>query len=200
MIPKMISDQAFAKLDSQLAPWSNRLQSDLGIAADAAPCLATTIAREVAALEPQKRLALRESQPVRLADRLDELKAFQGFMDLASAAGNSPTISRAQVIVQNYVCFVYLGESCFRELRKALPPGAGKSCCVYLTDNPVRAFRNAIAHANWRYRSDFTAIEFWARKGASLDEPMAKWEVSQSDLNFWQALARCTAYAAYVSI
>ncbi len=121
-------------------------------------------------------------------------------MDFASASGGLPAIARAQVIVQNYVCFVYLGESCFRDLRKALPPGVGRACCAYLTDNPVRAFRNAVAHANWRYRSDFAAIEFWARKGASLDEPIVKWEVSQGDLNFWQALARCTAYAAYISI
>ncbi len=83
-------------------------------------------AREVAAIDPQVRLSIREAQRIHLADRLDELKAFQGFMDFASTAVNSPAISRAQVIVQNYVCFVYLGESCFRDLRKALPPAPGE--------------------------------------------------------------------------
>jgi hypothetical protein len=193
------STSDFRVLDRQLACWANRLVNELGIEASAAAELGSSIAREVAALDQQVRLRLRESQPVRIADRLAELIAFQGFMDSVHATAAPPTVVRAQVIVQNYVCFVYLGESCFRELRK-LPLGTTKRCCAFLTDNPVRAFRNAIAHANWRYTPDFSGLEFWARKGASLEEPPVRWDVSQEDLNFWQAVARCTAYAAYSSL
>jgi hypothetical protein len=103
--------------------------------------------------------------------------------------------------VQNYVCFVYLNEACFRVLQKALATGSvTKRCCKFLTDNPVRAFRNAVAHANWTYREDFGGLVFWARKGAGSDEEMARFEVTQDELQFWQALSRCVAYAAYTSL
>ena len=68
------------------------------------------------------------------------------------------------------------------------------------SDNPVRAFRNAIAHANWKYLSDYSGLEYWARKSSDPSEPLSRFEVSQSDLSFWQALARCTAYANFLSL
>jgi hypothetical protein len=191
----------FAALDHQLAQWSARLISEVRLSEPVAGALGSTIAREVAALDSQLRLRLRETHHVPLSDRLDELVAFQAFMDSVHGIGAPPPIIRAQVIIQNYVCFVYLGESCFRELRKVLPSSsAAFKCCVFLTSNPVRAFRNALAHGNWRYVPDFSGIEFWARKGATLDEPLARWEVPQEDLTFWQAVARCTAYAAFLSL
>jgi hypothetical protein len=67
-------------------------------------------------------------------------------------------------------------------------------------DNPIRAFRNAIAHGNWKYLSDFSGIEFWSQKGSDINEPYVKFEVLQEDLNFWQALARCTAYSSYLAL
>jgi len=35
----------------------------------------------------------------------------------------------------------------------------------YLTDDPVRAFRSVVAHGNWQYAPDFSALAYWARKG-----------------------------------
>lgn len=69
-----------------------------------------------------------------------------------------------------------------------------------LTDNPVRALRNAIAHSNWRYLPDFSGLEFWAKKGAEVDEPPSRFQVTQHELGFWQTLARCVAYASYLSL
>jgi len=66
-----------------------------------------------------------------------------------------------------------------------------------LTDNPVRAFRNSISHANWKYADDFKGIEYWAKKGSNPDEPMIKWYAKDKDIEFWQMLARCVAYAAF---
>jgi hypothetical protein len=132
---------------------------------------------------------------------MEELIAFQGFMDHVRELGDSPVVVRAQVVYQNYICFVYLGESCFNVLKKELPSSStAKKCCKFLTDNPVRAFRNAVAHANWRYLPDFSGLEFWAQKGAEPNEPMVHFEVSQNDLGFWQAVARATAYAAFLSL
>ena len=118
-------------------------------------------------------------------------------MDIAHNLPRNPCITRAQVIVQNYVCFVYLGEACFKNLKKYLEPGSvAKKCCNFLVNNPVRAFRNAIAHSNWKYNDDFSGIIFYARKGHQAAEPMTEWKLSDKDLAFWQSLARCTAYTA----
>ena len=110
-------------------------------------------------------------------------------------------MTRAQVITQNYVCFVYLGEACFKVLRKVSAPNSvTRRCCSFLTDNPVRAFRNAIAHSNWSYRSDFRGLVFWARRGSDANDCLSEFEVGQADLNFWQTLSRGVAYAAYTSL
>ena len=116
-------------------------------------------------------------------------------MDECRGESIGPARTRAQVVYQCYVCFIYLGDAWFKVLRKQMPDGsATKRCCKFLTDNPVRAFRNAIAHGNWDYLKDFTGLEFWARKGDIGEEPLSRFEVSRDDLAFWQALARCVAY------
>src|SRR5262249_11910426 len=105
------------------------------------------------------------------------------------------------VLSQNYICFVYLPEACFRVLSKVCPNGsATKKCAQFLSNNPVRAFRNAIAHANWMYRADFGGLIYWARNGSDQNEPLEKFEVAQNDLAFWQALSRCVAYSAYSNL
>ncbi len=141
---------------------------------------------------------IRQKDLVGIPTRLEELNAFQAFMDQVSGNQLNPAFVRAQVITQNYVCFVYLGESCFKVLQKHTPSGSTtRKCCRFLTDNPVRAFRNAIAHANWRYNEDFTGLNFWARKGSDTNEPVVSFQVSQLELGFWQALARCVSYVAF---
>ncbi len=181
--------------------WATRLRDDLGISIAASNSLATSISGDVAALPPDVQGRILPSSTVPLRRRLDEVTAFQAFMDEIRANGSSPATTRAQVIVQNYVCFVYLGESCFRVLRKNSPTGSTLNlCCRFLTDNPVRAFRNAIAHGNWDYNSDFDGLVFWARKGENPNENLSEFNVSQNELEFWQSLARCTAYAAYMTL
>ncbi len=182
--------------------WSTRLRDDLKIGPPESNRLATTIAAEVAALPNKVKIRVRKSSPIPPDIRMEELIAFQAYMDIVHRIGQPhPSVIRAQVLYQNYVCFVYLKEACFNILRKALPPGSsGGKCYEFLTGNPVRAFRNARAHANWRYLADFSGLEYWARRGADPTETLVRFEVSQGDLSFWQAIARCTAYAAYLSL
>jgi hypothetical protein len=189
-------------LDRQMQQWSTRLRDDLRIGPPESNQLATTIAKEVAALSDDAKLRIREASQIPLQIRIEELEAFQGWMDRVHTTSEpSPVAVRAQVVYQNYICFVYLGESCFNVLKRELPPGStAKKCCRFLTDNPVRAFRNAVAHANWRYLPDFSGLEYWARKGAEPTEPMVRFEVLQHDLSFWQALARCTAYSSFLTL
>ena len=187
----------WSKLDSQLARWSDRLISELQVPAHAANKLATTVAAEIRFLPTEAKVELRHSSPVALNDRLEELVGFQGFMDATRSVQNSPYLVRTQVITQNYICFLYLPESCFRILRKAMPPeSTTRACAKFLSDNPVRAFRNALAHANWCYGPGFNSIVFWARKGVGADEPLEKFEVTQEELMSWQSLSRCVGYAA----
>jgi hypothetical protein len=191
----------FSILDQQLGSFSTKLTSDVGLGADEVGRLASAVAAEVRSLDRASQADIRAASPVPVSDRLQELVAFQSWMDFASTVHGHPGVTRAQVIVQNYVCFVYLGEATFRALRKATPSGSvTRRCSQFLTDNPVRAFRNALAHSNWTYRDDFRGLIFWARKGNNPDEEMSRFEVEQRDLDFWQSLARAVAYAAYSSL
>ena len=186
-------------LDRQMQQWSTRLRDDLRIGPPESNQLATTIAKEVAALSDNAKLRIGEASRIPLKIRIEELVAFQGWMDFIRAMSEPhPVVVRAQVVYQNYICFVYLEESCFNVMKRELPPGStAKKCCRFLTDNPVRAFRNAVAHANWRYLPDFSGLEYWARKGAEPTEPMARFVVSQQDLSFWQALRAARHTAAF---
>jgi hypothetical protein len=192
---------SYERLDRQLKAFSDRLIEAVGLNEQEGGKVATLVAAEVRFLEPGARAEVHAAGPVTLKDRLDELQAFQAWMDVASTVRGSPAVTRAQVVVQNYVCFVYLNEACFRALRKVSKSGSvTRRCCAYLTDNSVRAFRNAIAHANWTYAPGFRGLVYWAKKGSDPEEALSRFEVSQGDLDFWQALSRGVAYAAYTSI
>ncbi len=188
-------------LDTQMQFFSDRLITEVKLAPDIAAKLATTIASNVRFLSVEQKTEIKAASPVPLTDRLDELKAFQGWMDQAHTIRNNPYVTRAQVLSQSYICFVYLPESCFRILAKICPnDSAAKKCSQFLSNNPVRAFRNAVAHANWTYRYDFKALVYWARKGSDRDESLERFEVEHDELSFWQALSRCVAYTAYSNL
>jgi hypothetical protein len=188
-------------MDKQMQKWSTRLRVDLKIMPHESNRLASTITNEVVALSAKAKQRVRDASLIPLAARIEELRAFQGWMDFVGQSSLHPVLVRAQVITEIYICFVYLGEACFNILRKELPTGsATKKCCTFLTDNPVRAFRNSVAHSNWQYLSDFSGLEFWAKKGADHTEEPSRFVVLQEDFSFWQALARCTAYASYLSL
>ncbi|MFP3366455.1 hypothetical protein R0J93_22705, partial [Pseudoalteromonas sp. SIMBA_148] len=91
--------------------------------------------------------------------------------------------------------FVYLKDSLFETLKKNAEHGSTlKKCTNFLLNDNVRAFRNAIAHGNWKYSKEFSGLEFWAHKGSKTDKQMTKFKVSQDEMDFWQALARCIGY------
>ena len=189
-------------LDKQMQQFSSFFINEVKIPKDKTHKIASIIADEIIKIPDQAKKEIVDSisNPIPIQDRLNELTAFQGWMDIAHDS-RSPYIRRAQVIVQNYVCFVYLGEACFKTLKQYLEPGSvAKKCCNFLMNNPVRAFRNAIAHSNWKYNDDFSGIIFYARKGHQASEPMAEWQVGKKSLVFWQALSRCTAYTAFLCL
>jgi hypothetical protein len=191
----------WTQLDEQMAAWSTRLVSDVKVSDADSRKLAAIIASEVRFLPSAEKKAILDASPVRLGDRLQELQAFQGWMDIIPTFAPSPFVVRAQVITQNYISFVYLPEACFRILSKLSPSDScTRKCTRFLSNGRVRRFRNAIAHANWSYRDDFNAIVYWARKSADPQDNLERFEVAQEELSFWQSLSRCVAYAAFSNL
>ena len=188
----------WTRLDEQMAAWSARLVREVKISEGDSRQLGTKIASDVRFLPRAVKDEILTASPVALRDRLDELHAFQGWIDhLTRDANRSPFVVRAQVLTQNYMCFVYLPEFFFGVLSKKAASGSvARRCAKFLTDDRIRYFRNAVAHANWSYREDFGALAYWSRKGCSRDDPLFKFEVTNEELEFWQALSRCVAYAA----
>lgn len=188
-------------IDLQMSQWESQLKSEVKLSSKDTSILATTIAADIRFLSLEDKNEIIKATPILIENRLDELKAFQKFMEETIYIRSNPALTRAQVIVQNYICFVYLPESCFKVLAKVAPSGSvTRKCAKFLTKNPIRAFRNAIAHANWSYRDDFLAIIYWARKGNNLDEQLEQFEVDQVRLAFWQGLSRCVAYVTYSNL
>jgi hypothetical protein len=150
-------------------------------------------------LPTEAKTEIRAASPVPLSARLEELVAFQAWSDFATSVKRNPAITRASVVVQNYICFVYLKDACFEVVAKRAAAGSvAARSAEYLSRSAVRDFRNAFSHANWRYNASFTGLECWVLEDArNRSGAMRHFEVSQSDLNFWQTLSRGVAYATY---
>jgi hypothetical protein len=186
-------------LDKQLAAFKTQLEEQIGLTAEESTKVSTLVAADVRFLPPTVKAEIVAASPVPLGLRLDELVAFQKWSELASSIKGNPAVTRAQVIVQNYICFVYLKDACFEVLARRAPNGSvAARCAGFLSRGAVRDFRNAFAHANWCYNANFTGLQCWVLQDVRRkDGPIRHFEVFQQDLNFWQALSRSVAYATY---
>jgi hypothetical protein len=186
-------------LDTQMKHWSSRLVTDVKLLPKVVSCLATTIAADILSLPIEDEM--RQATPVPLERRREEIAAFDSFAKLTQKTQAPPPIQHGVFITANYLCFIYLPESCFRIVAKAAPAGSSaKKCAKFLSDNPIRAFRNSLAHGNWIFKDDYSGIVYWARKGADKNEPIVRYEVDQESLYFWQQLALCVAYVIFSDI
>ena len=187
--------------DNQLYQFKNKLIEEVKILEQNVDRVASMISEEIKGKKSILISKIQEATPVKIKTRLEELSSFQKMMDTLNNEVPRPAIVRSQVITQNYICFVYLKDTLFEVLKQNAENGSTlKKCTKYLLDNPIRAFRNSIAHGNWKYKEDFSGLEFWARKGSGTDEPMTKFIVSQDELNFWQTLSRSVAYTSYLTL
>lgn len=186
-------------LDHQLAVFRDRLCSDVGLTEDEAGKVATMVAADIRFLPVEAKTEIKSASPVPLSVRFEELVAFQSWSDFATSIKSNPAITRASVVVQNYICFVYLKDACFEVVaRQAAAGSVAARTSAYLSRGSVRDFRNAFSHANWRYNKSFSGLECWVLEDSrNRSSPMRHFEVSQGDLNFWQTLSRGIAYAIY---
>ncbi len=194
--------QNLQKLNRQLAVHRNRLLSDIGLTTDEASKVATLVAHEIHGLSADAKAKIKEASPVSISARIDELITFQAWMDLAHSLPQHPITVRTQVLVQNYICFVYLKDACFEVIsEQAAPKSVAARCAKHLCRGAVRDFRNAFSHANWQYNSTYTGLECWVRRNATDQLGRLKhFNVSQGDLTFWQTLSRAVAYAAFLQL
>ena len=187
-----MSDRLLTVLDEKLSSFSTRLRDDLGITPPDSNALASAIRSELYAADIASLPTLASDSPLALRDRFHELHRLLSWMDQSHGSQDQ----YGQFVALNYFCFVYLGQACFTVLRKELPSQSiSRKCCTFLTDNPVRAFRNALAHGNWRFLLDGSAVDFWARKGSDPAEPVTRFRFTWEDLHFSQYLAIATAHA-----
>jgi len=141
-------------LDRQLAAFRNRLCDEVGLKPEDASKVATLVAADIRFLPIEAKDEIRAASPVPLNSRFEELVAFQAWSDFSTSVKNNPAIARASVVVQNYICFVYLKDACFEVVAKRAISGSVAACCsAFLSQGAVRDFRNAFSHANWQYSS-----------------------------------------------
>lgn len=188
------------QLDEQLAQFELRLIDEVGVGKDNVYRVCSTVASEMEQVHTDAIRQIENQSPVKLKHRYNELVGFQRMMD---CIGGLTTVDagliRAQVIAQNYICFVYLKDGFFRSIQQVIPNHAVcYRCCHFLTSARIRQFRNSIAHGNWNYSQNYSSLEYWDYKEGRKENGYEKFEVYQDELNFWQTLSRGIAYSSII--
>ena len=139
-------------LNEQLAKWEKHFQNEVKIKKEDIPILATVFSNEIKNLSEDIRQEIRDATPVDIHLRYEELRAFQSYMDITHSRTLHPSEVRAQIINTNYICFVYLNESCFRIIKQHLTAGSTtKKCCNYLVLvlTQARSYQNCTSIASF---------------------------------------------------
>ncbi len=161
--------------------------------------LAATIHSEIAELDEAITNQLRVSVLIPPERYVEELTAFQTWMDIAQANASNPVIVRAQVMTQLYVAFVWLRDSLMKPTAEVVSQHSTFTTVErFLASGRRRTLRNAIAHGRWCYLPDFTGLEWWAEP--SWGQTHERVEISQIDLDAWQLLSRGTAIPVLLAL
>lgn len=95
-------------LDKQLHQFKDRLVVDVGVEERHLTTICTTIYEELSQLTDEQLDKIEFASPVKLETRIEELMAFNMMMDRVNKQLKKfPEIVRTQVIVQNYIAFVW---------------------------------------------------------------------------------------------
>lgn len=187
-----------ANLDRQLH--TVRDAQDAPDLADAAwERLATAVYREVVNLGDEATNQLRIAMFIPPERYVEELLAFQTWMDIARANAADPAIVRAQVMTELYVAFVWLRDSLMNPIAERLGDDTTFGVLSrFLNGGRRRLLRNAVAHGRWCYLPDFSGLECWAEP--SRGQKHERFEIHQVDIDAWQLLSRGTAIAALLAL
>jgi len=161
--------------------------------------LASSIHREIASLDEATTNQLRQALLVPPERFVEEMSAFQAWMDIAHANSGNPIIVRAQVMTELYVAFVWLRDSVLGPAREAVGDRAVLGAVEhFLRTGDRRMLRNEVAHGRWCYLPDFGGLECWAEPQRG--RPHERFEVNSADLARWQLLSRGTAIAVLLAL
>lgn len=162
-------------------------------------CLATTIHEEIAGLEETVTNQLQLSVLIPPDRYVEEITAFQAWMDIAYANAGNPAIVRAQVMTELYVAFVWLRDSLMKPIAAAASDQSAFAVVErFISSGLRRTLRNAVAHGRWCYLPDFSGLECWAEP--TQGQPHERFEISQTDLDAWQLLSPGAAIAALLAL
>src|SRR3970040_85831 len=93
-------------IDNQMKAYRTKLMDDLGLDSIASNNLATAISLEIDNLSQSQMEEVKNTfTPIPIELVFEEINAFQQWMDLSTKI-KGPLVTRAQVIVQNYICFL----------------------------------------------------------------------------------------------
>lgn len=159
--------------------------------------IATYIDEELSKLDKSDIYKIKEFSPVDLNERIQELGRFDELVH--KVLNNKDKISGNEmtcfITYRSYMLFVYIKDNCFEKTKAITHNGTiTKKICTYLTENPVRAYRNAIAHGNFFYSPKDQEIIYYNRNPAN---QITEYKLKMKEWNFWQELARGTAYTIY---
>lgn len=189
---------SLAHLDTQLVE-ARRATETPELSDHVWQCLATTIREEIASLDETVTSRLRLSVLIPPERYVEELTAFQAWMDIAHANAGNPVIVRAQVMTELYVAFVWLRDSLMKPTATAVSDQSAFATVErFLSSGRRRTLRNAIAHGHWCYLPDFSGLEFWAEP--TRGQPHERFEISHTDLGAWQLLSRGAAIAVLLAL
>ncbi len=160
--------------------------------------LATTVHSEFLGLSEVSVNQLRLEVPVPPERYVEELQAFQAWMDVAHSNRSNPVVVRAQVMTELYVSFVWLRDSLMEPAKSRFAPDSVFAQVQhFLASGKRKTLRNAIAHGRWCYQAGFGGLECWdGRNGSSLTRTV----ISADELDLWQTLSRGVAIAALLAI
>jgi hypothetical protein len=188
--------------------WNKELTNDIKLSTSQAEVLCSEMYKEIRGLDAKTLKAITDSfAPLSIDSIYEEYLVFEGTRMLSGALeqmteyiGELPSVflTRAQVVFENYFCFVYLRESLFVALRDNLKKShnsfASFRCAQYLMKDDIREFRNAIAHATWDYQDSTKkkAIIYWVNG--------TKHKMSEERWHFLQMLSCATALGVTLGI
>lgn len=184
--------RALPYLDAQVDGCRRWLRLEFG--RDVERRVPSTVYAEVYALSEADHNRLRAEISIPPERYLDEMTAFQAWMELASGNETNPVVVRAQVITELYVGFVWLRDALLTPLAAAIPASTTALVVDYLSTDDRRHLRNAVSHGRWTYLPDFSGLEYWDGK------PLERSEVSSETLGAWQTLSRATSIAALLAL
>jgi hypothetical protein len=197
-------------IDQRLFKWADRIVKEINIPHDAAKRIASTIEKEfdtakteflqdiknLGPITPKRRLYILEGQIFwKQFVRPKILHAPEPPQGIISKTWWEDSHKYALLMSSLYMNYIYVGDGFFEFLKKHAPSGSvTKKVAQYIRENPLRALRNALSHANWYLTTN--GIKYFARKGSDPNEPMAEFHASPQDMEFYDDFVSFAGWAA----